>query len=93
MNNEITVLRYRFRLLFRFLSARSPSMPNSLRTNFHVLTCRVVSFMSVVCLIASMGDIFELRHAGIYAEIIMVTVAKATAAITERVETDSVMEI
>ena len=68
-------------------------MPNSLRTNFQVLTCRVVSLISIVCLIASIGDIFELLHAGIYAEIIMVTMAKATAAITERVETDNVIEM
>ena len=56
--SEITVVLYFFLFLFKFLYAISPPIPNIFETNFGHLIFFDFIFISVLLLIASIGDIF-----------------------------------
>ena len=71
INNEIMVIRYFFLFLLIFFRAISPSIPNIFFTIPNVLIFFLFIWISVFCLIASIGDILLAFLAGMYAEIII----------------------
>src|SRR5690625_708206 len=65
INKEKTVARYLFRFRFKFLRAKSPSIPKIIRVSLDVFSFFPFNLMSVVNRIASIGVIFAALFAGI----------------------------
>src|SRR5690554_1050891 len=81
IKREKTVAAYLFLLRFKFLSASSPSKPNSHLVNLEVLSFLPLILISVIRRIASMGDIREARFAGKKADSIMIIAVNNTVTI------------
>ena len=78
ITNEITVVLYFFLLLFKFLLAITPPIPNNFLVSFEVLNFLELIFISLFPLIDSIGEILAAFLAGIKQDRYIVIIEIAT---------------